>query len=151
MHQCVRKLHFCAGHRVMGHENKCGHLHGHNYIVYVHARAVDQLDAVGRVVDFSVIKQLVGEWVDTALDHGFILHKDDPALSLITSAPASDGSPQKVFTMEDNPTAENIAHLIWRNSQTLLSVHGVVVDKLTVWETENCYAEYVPDGQGADA
>ena len=27
----IRSHEICAGHRVVGHESKCRHLHGHNY------------------------------------------------------------------------------------------------------------------------
>ena len=43
---------FCAGHRVVGHENKCRHLHGHNYRVTFYCES-QELDGVGRVVDFG--------------------------------------------------------------------------------------------------
>ena len=54
---CTRKIHFCAGHRVMHHENKCATAHGHNYYVELIAEA-PSLDESGRVVDFSVLKDL---------------------------------------------------------------------------------------------
>ena len=72
----TRRVQFCAGHRVMGHENKCAHLHGHNYVALITARA-DKLDSVGRVIDFSVIKQRVGGWIEQHWDHGFIIARND--------------------------------------------------------------------------
>src|SRR5690606_40371968 len=45
-----------CGHRVVGHEGKCRFLHGHNYRIHFTV-AADQLDEIGRVVDFSVIKR----------------------------------------------------------------------------------------------
>ena len=53
--EAVRKIHFSAGHRVYGHESKCSNLHGHNYVLWVHAGA-KELDELGRVIDFSVLK-----------------------------------------------------------------------------------------------
>src|SRR5262249_24520110 len=50
--QCARRITFCTGHRVLRHEGKCAHLHGHNYTAIVHAAAPD-LDGLGRVVDFA--------------------------------------------------------------------------------------------------
>ena len=72
----VRKIHFCYGHRVMGHENKCGSLHGHNGVLWIHAKAIGNLDNLGRVIDFSVIKDTVGAWVDEHWDHTMIIFKD---------------------------------------------------------------------------
>lgn len=37
---CTRRLQFCAGHRVLGHEGKCARPHGHNYTLFVTAKAV---------------------------------------------------------------------------------------------------------------
>ena len=54
---------FSTGHRVYGHESKCAHLHGHNYRIYLTVEA-DQLDTVGRVMDFSVIKDKFVIWLE---------------------------------------------------------------------------------------
>ena len=79
---CTRQLSFCAGHRVMGHEGKCAHMHGHNYTVFVTAQAKpdsQSVDSLGRVVDFSVLKGRLDPFLQSEWDHGFILHKDDRA------------------------------------------------------------------------
>lgn len=147
---CTRRLQFCAGHRVMGHENKCGHLHGHNYVVHLTAMTAPpafggcgRLDSVGRVIDFSVLKYSIEPWIQTHWDHGFILNRyDTAAISLLTDFPASDGSPQKVHTLPYNPTAENIArHLLLVIGPALLEGKGVVLQSVVVEETENCRAE----------
>lgn len=135
---CTRKLQFCAGHRVMGHENKCAHLHGHNYIVHVTAQA-DNLDSVGRIVDFSVLKKEVGEWIEINWDHGFLLNeKDHEAVNLIKGF--MDGN-QKLYLLDENPTAENIATFLVNLGNKLLKDYGINVVKVLVWETPNCYAE----------
>ena len=69
---CTRRFQFCAGHRVHRHESKCRNLHGHNYVLFVTVTA-PELDSLGRVIDFSIIKGLVGDWIDSKWDHGFIL------------------------------------------------------------------------------
>ena len=137
---CVRRIQFCAGHRVMGHENKCAHLHGHNYVVFVEARA-SALDAVGRVVDFSVIKERVGGWIDSEWDHGFLLAEEDKhgrnALWHFTDPDVR----QRLFLMPSNPTAENMAAFLLDKAGELLADTGVAVTRVRVWETENCYAD----------
>ena len=35
---CTRRLQFCAGHRVYGHESKCANVHGHNLAVFDHPK-----------------------------------------------------------------------------------------------------------------
>src|SRR5262245_52482042 len=74
---CTRKLEFDAGHRVLGHGGKCRHLHGHRYVAEVTCYA-EELDKLGFVVDFSVIKTVVGDWIDENFDHNMILNPKDP-------------------------------------------------------------------------
>jgi 6-pyruvoyltetrahydropterin/6-carboxytetrahydropterin synthase len=57
-----------CGHRVVGHENKCRHLHGHNYRIHFSIEA-EELDKVGRVMDFSVIKAKLCQWLEDYFDH----------------------------------------------------------------------------------
>ena len=51
----TKKLEFDYGHRVLGHEGKCRHLHGHRGVAEVTVYA-PSLDNLGRVVDFGAIK-----------------------------------------------------------------------------------------------
>jgi 6-pyruvoyltetrahydropterin/6-carboxytetrahydropterin synthase len=140
METVTRRFQFCAGHRILGHENKCGHFHGHNYVALVTV-AAPKLDKIGRVVDFAVIKEKVGEWIDANWDHGFLVWDQDKearaALALVDH--------QKVHLMRDNPTAENMAAILKTRAAQLLN-HGQPqgnfrVVKVVLWETENCYAE----------
>ena len=132
---CTRQVHFCAGHRVYGHENKCAHLHGHNYTVQIEAHG--KLDGIGRVIDFSVLKEKIGGWIDRMWDHGFLLwNQDHEALDVMRGM-----KHQRVYPMRLNPTAENIAaFLLEVVCPDELAGTGVIVKKITVWETPNCYA-----------
>ncbi len=143
MESCVRKIHFCYGHRVMNHESKCATLHGHNGIIWVHATPVKNLDNLGRVIDFSVLKEKVGGWVDQYWDHTMILFKDDQkTIELVDQAPAF----KKTFVLPTNPTAENLsAYLLWEVCPKVLKNSGVIVHKITFFETENCYTEEIAD------
>lgn len=133
---CTRELHFCAGHRVFGHESTCNNFHGHNYTLFCSAEA-DHLDTVGRVIDFSVIKERLGRWLDENWDHGFIAYvKDEQALAAIQLVGT------KLYVMYDNPTAENMAaFLIQAICPELFSGTGVRITKIVLWETERCCAE----------
>ena len=57
MIECSRKIDFDAGHRVIGHKNKCQYLHGHRYSLEITATALE-LDELGMVADFVVLKKL---------------------------------------------------------------------------------------------
>ena len=155
--EITRKLEFDAGHRVYQHESKCAHVHGHRYTVYLTCRAEDGLDDLGRVIDFSVLKGVVGKWIDDELDHGMILFKDDPLCQIwglfgqnlatavevypITNA-VGDVGEQKHFIMDSNPTAENMSKLIFEKAQELLKDHPIVMTRVRLYETPNCYADY---------
>lgn len=139
---CTRRVQFCAGHRLLHHESKCSHLHGHNYVALFHARA-EELDGVGRVVDFSVLKERLGGWIDEFWDHGFIYNAEDEAtLRALEVAGTLFPLGQKVYPLPENPTAENMAdHLLRVVAPPVMDGTGVEVYKVTLWETENCYAE----------
>lgn len=133
---CTRRLQFCAGHRVVGHEGKCAQPHGHNYVAWITARA-DELDDIGRVIDFSVLKESVGGWIEHHWDHGFVVYEDDKEL-----LDAFAGMDAKVYELETNPTAENMAaHLLKWVCPLVLADTGVTVVHVLLDETENCSAE----------
>lgn len=150
----TRKIHWCSGHRVMGHENKCAHLHGHNYTALITCRLLDEgegVDKIGRVVDFSVIKDVFDGFVQAEWDHGFILSKHDrDARTIIGSflpQPNFTGMyrpDQKLFIMDKNPTAENMAEYLGTVVAKNLPA-GLIVTRVRVWETENCYADWEND------
>ena len=133
---CTRRIQFCSGHRVQGHENKCRNMHGHNYVVFFEAEA-DDLDNLGRVIDFSVLKERIGGWIDDNWDHGFVVGEEDTEVrELLSQMPD-----QKVYVMPMNPTAEWMAdYLLYDIAPKVLAGTNVRVRKVTLWETENCYA-----------
>lgn len=135
----TKVLKFCAGHRLMNHEGKCRHLHGHNYRADITCDTNMGLDHVGRVVDFSVIKEKVGKWLDYHWDHGMVLNALDTVAIQATNA-----CPGKRYLMDGNPTAENMAALLLVESQCLLQNDGVRVVGVRLWETDTCYADAIP-------
>lgn len=134
MYRVTREIHFCYGHRLLNYDGKCRHLHGHNGRALITLETA-QLDRLGMVVDFTRIKQVVNTWIDATLDHKMLLHRDDPVLSYLRE----QGEP--VYVMDVNPTAENIARLIFEYT----AAQGFPVVEVQLWETENCFATYRPD------
>lgn len=138
---CTRRLEFDAAHRVMLHESKCRNLHGHRYVVEATFSARDDantLDALGRVVDFGVIRTQLGTWLDTYWDHTTILYDKDQALGDAISTQTG----QKIYYLPYNPTAENMAHyLLHTICPQLFAASDVVCVHLRLYETPNCYAE----------
>ena len=133
----VRRIQFCAAHRLIRHEGKCANVHGHNYVVHFHVTS-DQLDEVGRVIDFGDLKDRLGGWIETQWDHAFICWSQDHEARKIMSA--IDG--QKLFVLDANPTAENMArHLLTVVAPERLAGTGARVVRVVLWESENCCAE----------
>ncbi len=131
MFQVTRELRFCYGHRLLDYDGKCRYLHGHNGRAVI-TLAAPGLDALGMVVDFSQIKRVVGGWIDSHLDHRMLLRRDDPAL------PHLQAQGEPVFLMDANPTAENIARLIFDFTQA----QGFPVVEVRLWETDDSCAVY---------
>ncbi|MBC7474764.1 MAG: 6-carboxytetrahydropterin synthase [Candidatus Sericytochromatia bacterium] len=133
---CKRRIQFCAGHRVFEHEGKCKNIHGHNYVLWIYART-KELDALGRVIDFSVLKEKIGTWIDENFDHTFIVYKNDTIVEDIVRI-----NKKKPYILDSNPTAENIAlHLLYEIIPPLMADTGITVYKLELFETENCAVE----------
>lgn len=140
---CTRRIQFCAGHRVYKHESKCAHIHGHNYSAFITAQA-EQLDSIGRVVDFSVLKEKYGGWIELNWDHGFIFWQEDKEMHRLFTS--QDGSPavlgqHKHFMLPQNPTAENLAGHLLGLGGILLAGTGVTIKSVELFETENCSAK----------
>ena len=79
MIRCARRFEFDAGHRVVGHLNKCQYIHGHRYVLEVIAES-KQLDELGMVVDFGLLKKVIKSWIDENFDHTLILKESDKNL-----------------------------------------------------------------------
>jgi len=131
MYRVSREISFCYGHRLLNYDGKCRHLHGHNGRAVITLES-PRLDNIGVVVDFSRIKRVVNAWIDETLDHKMILHRDDPALPFLRQ----QGEP--VYVLDVNPTAENIARLIY----DFTAGQGFPVVEVQLWETEHCCAVY---------
>ena len=134
MFRVTREIHFCYGHRLLNYNGKCRNLHGHNGRALISLEAAE-LDRLGMVVDFTQIKKIVQTWIDETLDHKMILHRDDPVL------PELRRQNEPIVVVDVNPTAENIARMIFDYAK---GQHLPIVE-VTLWETENSFATYRPE------
>lgn len=126
-----------TGHRVHGHESKCAHLHGHNYRIHFHCQST-QLDSVGRVVDFSVVKLKLCEWVEKHWDHKMLIWKNDPMLNDLIRL-----DPEGVVSVPFNPTAEQMAQYLVRVvGPDVLRNTNVTLVSVNIEETRKCSASF---------
>lgn len=134
---CTRKLEFDYGHRLLNHESKCAHAHGHRGVAEIECRAA-QLDISGRVIDFGEIKRIVGGWIDRNWDHAFLVNEADVDMCVFL---AHQEQRRYVFPFE--PSAENMACYLLDKATELLAPHGIRVARVRFWETPNGSAEAV--------
>ena len=171
-YEVIRSHEICAGHRVVGHESKCRHLHGHNYKFHFKVApkvpykvmdeaefaALKQLDDVGRVIDFSVVKTTLCQWLEDNWDHKFLHWEKDELIRGIKVLVDQDQTHHTPLTVanEDarhffrsmvclpfNPTAENLAaYMVDVIGPQLLDEYGVELVECTIEETSKCHVNY---------
>jgi 6-pyruvoyltetrahydropterin/6-carboxytetrahydropterin synthase len=128
----LRKEHFNAAHRLHNpalsdEENqrvfgKCNnaHYHGHNYELIV--KVSGEIDPLtGYVIDMKVLSDIIKEYVTEKFDHKNLNLDTDEFKNL-------------------NPTAENIAVVIWNILRTQLDTRYDL--KITLYETERNFVEF---------
>ena len=127
-----RKEHFNAAHRLHNPDwsddtnekvfGKCNnpHYHGHNYEIIVSVTGVPD-PQTGYVFDMKLLSDLIRENVLVKLDH--------KNLNLDTE-----------YFKNLNPTAENIAVVIWRILRQKIDSNLEL--KITLYETERNFVEY---------
>ncbi|MBI4444742.1 MAG: 6-carboxytetrahydropterin synthase [Acidobacteria bacterium] len=131
MHNIVKRLYFCYGHRLLDYDGKCSVPHGHNGVVEIELTR-ESLDRRGMVVDFGDVKKILQDFIDEQLDHRMLLRRDDPLVGALQSIGESP------YLMDENPTAENIARLIFSAAKT----RRLPVVAIRLWETHDAFAEY---------
>ena len=131
MFRVSRQIDFCYGHRLLNYDGKCRFLHGHNGRAIIGIESA-VLDERGMVLDFTEIKREVSGWIDDHLDHRMILHREDPIVPVLSEM----GEP--TYLLDVNPTAENIARLIFQCT----AERGFPIVECHLWETPQCCATY---------
>lgn len=131
LYTITKEVYFCYGHRLMQHTGKCRHLHGHSVKASISIQA-DKLNEQGMVCDFSEVRDCVSEYVDSVLDHNFLLHKDDPLIPLLLA------NEERFLALDEHPTAEYLSKLIYQHVKR----RGFNVSQVVLWETASAYACY---------
>lgn len=118
--EVYREVQFSSAHRLRNYHGKCENLHGHNWRVRLFVTR-PELDETGFVMDFKVLDAVLKEIMEL-LDH-----KDLNSLKEFETV---------------NPTAENIALLVFRLAEEKISVidSAVKVSKVCVWESDKSCA-----------
>ena len=163
----VKRYHdFSYGHRVVGHEGKCRHLHGHNGRIHFVCESEYQenikkgLDSIGRVIDFGEVKSRLCMWLEENWDHKFLAWDKDSLIIRLSDA-ALEWHDENCTTSKDyfdeesklfdqsivfvpfNPTAENMAeYLVEVIGPQQLKDTGIKLVEVTIDETQKCSVTY---------
>jgi len=148
MFRICKSLEIENGHMLSKHPDKCRFPHGHTRRVEFVLEAED-LDQNEMVCDFKIIKDAIGEWLDT-FDHAMCMNTSDPAYTEFKRLYG-----ERVIGFENqDPTTEVMARTIFdyaaaaltvyaarSESRYLLSPHVRLV-RVRLWETTSSWAEY---------
>lgn len=110
------KLHFAAGHRILGLKGagaKCRNVHGHTFTVTF---VFDQSQDWPPPVEFGTAKAALRGRIKDRYDHGFFVDISDSAMVNFLE---SDGC--RYTTFDGPPTTERIAELLARDANSLFS------------------------------
>ena len=131
MFRVSQEIEFCYGHRLLNYDGKCRFLHGHNgkAVIVLEAAA---LDDCGILVDFSEIRKQMASWIEGNLDHRMILNEADPVVQYLKE------QAEPLFLMATNPTAENIARVIYEFAKS----QRLPVREVSLWESYRSCATY---------
>jgi 6-pyruvoyltetrahydropterin/6-carboxytetrahydropterin synthase len=139
MFSITAKAHFDSAHFLSGYEGKCANIHGHRWVV--EAEVSGNLIAFGdekqMVVDFGKLKGALSELADE-FDHTLVFENgtltDEFESALDSMGFSSCAAPFR-------PTAESFAYHFYNE----LAGQKFDVSRVTVWETPETSATYIPD------
>jgi 6-pyruvoyltetrahydropterin/6-carboxytetrahydropterin synthase len=114
--------HFDAAHFLRGYAGKCEALHGHRYQVRLSVER-GELDETGLAFDFTLLKKELDAVIEK-YDHHCL--NDVPPFDSI------------------NPSAENIARVIYRELVTKAEKTPGRIAEIEVWESPDSSATYTP-------
>ena len=172
---------FCYGHRVWTQKLNgeyaadlkcaCRHLHGHEGKMQVHLTG-DELDSTGMVTDFRHLEWLK-KWINTYIDHQFIIDKHDPLYNkiigerglvpvLVPDTGYVAGYHLDLTGLEENtpeyeyyegfmvvdfvPTSERLSAWMAELVEAKMSKLGVRVHSIEWWETPKSRSVFYRDG-----
>lgn len=120
MYEILIKGDFSSAHNLRGYKGKCEALHGHSW--KVEARFEKEfLNDIGISVDFVILKARLKD-ILKKLDHTHLNRLD-------------------IFKKQ-NPSAENIARIIYQKLKDSVKEKGLILKSVSVWESESSCATY---------
>lgn len=130
------------------HPDKCRFPHGHSRKVEIVLEA-DELDAHGMVCDFKIVKEAMGEFLET-FDHALCVNTQDPMFETLKSTYGD----MVIAFPDTEPTTEVLAKTFFdeigrqfaayaRQTEARYQLRSTVrLLRVRVWETSSSWAEY---------
>lgn len=123
MYEITVEQFFEAAHFLRGYRGKCENIHGHRYTVRVRLKT-GKLNEIGLAYDFTDVKRHLKSIIER-FDHASL--NDIPPFDKI------------------NPSAENIAGMIFSDLKSRLSGEPVSISAVEIWENPHQGIIYTPD------
>jgi len=101
------RIQFRYGHRLLPpYKGKCNNVHGEGGTVIL-IFETNKLDKNDMVFDFGEVKSVIKKFIDDNLDHAYLFKTGDIVGEFLKF------NKMKTFEMSNQPTAENIARLVY--------------------------------------
>ncbi len=137
----TKEFSFEAAHALGGYDGPCREIHGHSYRLFVTVKgspSTDEKDPKqGMVLDFGLLKRIVGEEIVSRFDHALVLRSNvDAELRRVLGERFGN-----VVTVDYQPTCEHMLADFARRLIRRLPA-GVTLHALRLHETATSYAEW---------
>ena len=142
-----KEIHIHMAHRIPNNEGKCKNVHGHSYLIQVGVEGrtikTEGVSDEGMVIDFSILKGLMKEEIDTPFDHALMIYNKDEFIDIFKQLQEKG---QHIHFVPFVPTAENMAKYFFeRLEKSLQELDITKIAYVKVWETSTSMAIYKKD------
>ncbi len=138
----TKEFSFEAAHALEGYDGPCREIHGHSYRFFVTVKGQPVNDPRdpkhGMVMDFGVLKRIVGEEIISLFDHALVLCATEHNAALRQTLKERFGN---VHEVSYQPTCENMLDDFAARIGRRLP-EGVALHALRLHETASSYAEW---------
>lgn len=137
----TKEFSFEAAHALGGYDGPCREIHGHSYRLFVTIKGRPSCNEndpkQGMVMDFGVLKKIVGEEIISRFDHALVLRTTaDEELRKVLASQFDN-----LVEVDYQPTCENMLNDFAHRIAARLP-EGVMLHSLRLHETASSYAEW---------
>lgn len=138
----TKEFSFEAAHALEGYDGACREIHGHSYRLFVTVKGSPAADAAdpkcGMVMDFGILKRIVGEQIVGRFDHALVLRRSEANASLRAALAEKFDN---VVEVDYQPTCEHMLDDFASRLRASLP-RAVELHSLRLHETATSYAEW---------